>query len=162
MEYFDVYDNKRNKLNYIKERGKELKDNEFNKGVEIYITSNNKLLLTQRSVNKSHPLEWEVPGGCSIANETSLDTIKREIKEEINLEINLNSLKYIGTKLYKKNYVDIYTIDINNLDINKLKKQDEEINDIKLVTKEEFNNLKIVSSVSNRFNSFKDLINLYW
>ena len=69
---------------------------------------------------------------------------------------------YIGTYLYKKNYVDIYTLNDDNLDISKLKKQDEEINDIKLVTFEEFKKLKRVISVDSRFNKFKELINLEW
>ena len=80
MEYFDVYDINRNKLNYTKIRGEELLPSEYNVGVEIWIFNNHKLLMTRRSINKSHSLEWEVPGGCSIVNETSLDTLIRELK----------------------------------------------------------------------------------
>lgn len=162
MEYFDVLNNKREKLNYTKVRGQKLEDYEYNFGVEIYITCNNKLLVTERSINKSHPLEWEVPGGCGLANESSIDTLKREIKEEIGYDLNIENTMYIGTYLYKKNYVDIYTLNDDNLDILKLKKQNEEINNIKLVTFEEFKKLKRVISVDSRFNKFKELINLEW
>ena len=59
MEYFDVLDKDRNFLNKTYVRGTKLNEEEFNAGVEIFITSNNKLLLSQRCLLKSHPLEWE-------------------------------------------------------------------------------------------------------
>lgn len=38
MEYFDVYDKNRIPLNYKKVRGEVLLENEFNTGVEVWIT----------------------------------------------------------------------------------------------------------------------------
>ena len=58
MEYFDVLDSNRKKRGYTKIRGEKLIENEYNVGVEIWIFNNNKLLLTQRSLQKSHPLRW--------------------------------------------------------------------------------------------------------
>ena len=66
MEFFDVVDKNRNKLNYKKARGESLQDNEYNMGAEMWIINNNKLLMTQRSVQKTHSGGWEVPGGLSL------------------------------------------------------------------------------------------------
>lgn len=164
-EYFDVLDKNRNKLNYTKERGESLSNNEYNMGVENYIICDNKLLMTKRSMNKSHPGMWEVPGGCSQSNEESFDTLKREMKEEVNLIVNKNNTKYIDTKLYKKQFVDIYQTK-TKININNIKLQEEEVSDVKLFTKDEFNSIitnnKIVPSVLDRFNYIKDKLDLNW
>ena len=164
MEYFDVYDINRHKLNYTKMRGEELLSNEYNVGVEIWIFNNHKLLMTKRSINKSHPLEWEVPGGCSIVNETSLDTLIRELKEELGIIITKNDCEYLKTTVYKQQFVDIYT---SNLEINlhKVNLQEDEVSDVAFFTKEEFLKLakdnKIVKSVVDRYNLIKDKLNNY-
>lgn len=164
MEYFDVLDKNRNFLGYTKVRGSQLEDNEYNQGIEIWIFNDKKLLLTQRSLEKSHPGMWEVPGGCSQKGETSIDTLIREVKEEIGLSIN-NNYELIGTELYKKQFVDMYKSNIE-VNIKKVKLQDEEVSDIKFVTKEEFldmaKNNKIVPSVYNRYNIIKDKIKKDW
>lgn len=165
MEYFDVLDNNRNKLNYIKERGSILLDNEYNAGVEIWIFNNNKLLVTKRSLNKSHPGEWEVPGGCSQAGENPIDTLIRELKEELCIDLTLPNSQFLDTQLYKKQFVDIYKSNIS-INLDKIKLQKDEVSDIKFVTKDEFLKMasenKIVKSVFDRFNLIKDKINLDW
>ena len=164
MEYFDVLDKNRKPLGYTKKRGEELEENEYNTGIEIWIFNDKKLLLTQRSIEKSHPLEWEVPGGCSQKGETSIDTLEREVKEEIGVDIN-NEYKLLGTELYKKQFVDMYKSNIK-VDLSKVKLQAEEVSDIKFVTKEEFlemaKNDKIVKSVYNRYNVIKNKLKKDW
>ena len=101
MEYFDVVDKNRVQLNYKKIRGEKLEKNEFNTGVEMWIINNNKILMTQRSEQKSHPGQWETPGGCSQAGESIIDTIKREMIEEIGVNFNQDEFCLIGAHLYK-------------------------------------------------------------
>jgi len=160
MESFDVYDSNRKSLGYTKIRGEKLLDNEYNQGVELWIFNNNKLLIDQRSKEKSHALEWEVPGGCSQVGETSIDTLFREAKEEIGLES--NSFEFLDTVIYKHQFVDIYKTNMK-ADLSKVKLQEEEVSDIKFVTKKEFlemnNNGEIVQSVFNRYEVIKDKIN---
>ena len=160
-EYFDVYDKNRNSLGYTKERGSELLDNEFNMGAECFIICNNKILMTQRCSNKSHAGEWEAPGGCSQAGESSIDTLVRELKEEINYIVDPNKTKLIGTKIYKKMFVDIYQI-VTDINLDDIKIQEEEVSDFKLVSKEEFDQLNIVASELDRFNYIKDKLDLNW
>lgn len=164
-ECFDVLDENRNHLGYTKERGETLLENEYNTGAEGFIISHNLLLITQRSMNKSHAGMWEVPGGCSQAGETTYDTLKREMLEEVGVEINQNNIKFLGTKIYKKQFVDIFQIQ-TDIDIHQIKIQEEEVSDAKFVNKEEFNQLvqenKIVPSVLERWNYIKDQVDLNW
>lgn len=160
MEYFDVVDINRNKTNKILPRGAELNPGEFNVGVEIWIiNSNKKILLTQRSKYKSHPLQWECPGGCLLAGETSVEAAIREIKEEIGLDINFQDLKYLSTHLYKYQFVDIFLV-TKEIDTDKLFLQTEEVADAKWISIEDFFNMhnknQIVPSVYERYNLIKE------
>lgn len=163
MEYFDVLDNKRNNLNYTKIRGEALDENEYNQGAEIWIFNDEKLFLTKRSINKSHPSLWEVPGGCSKAGETTIDTIIREVKEEIGLNINKGDLNFLKTIIYKKQFVDVFKTTKTVLSV---KLQLEEVSDYKFVNKNEFDLMikknMIVPSVIDRYESIKEYLNKDW
>ena len=165
MEYFDVLSKNRQSLNYTKARGTKLEDDEYNQGSELWIINNGKLLITKRSMNKSHPGEWETPGGCSQAGETSLKTIIREAKEEIGILLSENDLELIGTQLYKKQFVDIFK---SNKSINdsEIKLQLDEVTDFKFVSKKEFismiENNEIVNSVAQRYLLIKNILDIDW
>ena len=163
MEYFDVLDENRVYLGYQKKRGKTLEDFEYNQSAEIWIVNNNKILLTQRSSEKSHPLMWEVPGGMTLAKETTDKTIIRELNEEININLNKEDIKLVDTHIYKNQFIDIY-FSYQNIDISNIKLQEEEVSDFKFVSKDEFlkmiNNEKIVPAVITRFNMIKEKINI--
>ena len=165
MEFFDVVNKDRKPLGYTKKRGLKLEESEYNVGVEIWIFNKNKLLMTKRSLNKTHPGEWEVPGGCSKSGETSIDTIIRETKEEIGISINNNDCKLIDTVIYKKQFVDIYKSN-KDVDLNRIILQDDEVCDIKFVTKDEFlrmaENNEIVKSVYNRYEIIKEKLKKDW
>ena len=165
MESFDVVDKNRKYLGYIKYRGDQLDDNEYNVGIEIWIFNNKKLLMTRRSLNKSHPGEWEVPGGCSRAGETSIDTLIRETFEEIGIKLDKSNYKFLDTQIYKKQFVDIYKSNMI-IDIDKVILQDEEVSDVKFVTKREFlkmvANNEVVKSVYNRYEIIKNRLKKDW
>lgn len=165
MEYFDVLDQNRISLNYKKLRGETLNPEEFNAGIEMWIVNNNSILMTQRSMNKSHPGQWEVPGGCCQAGESVIDTVKRELSEEIGIEFSQDEFKLIGTELYKKQFVDVFYSE-KQIKLQETSLQTEEVKNIKFVSKEDFNKMKnnneIVPSVLNRFNLFKNKLKLDW
>ncbi len=165
MELFDVLDKNQNPLGYTKIRGEELNENEYNNGTDIWIFNNKKLLMTKRSINKSHAGEWEVPGGCSKAGETSVEALVREIKEEIGVDIKKEDCIFLGTDLYKKNFVDVYKSNLL-VDLSKVKLQEEEVSDIKFVSKKEFLDMvkakEVVESIYNRYEFFKDKIKEDW
>lgn len=165
MEFYDVVDKNRTFIGYKKERGSKLDENEYNIGVEIWFFNNGKLLLSQRSLKKSHPGEWEVPGGCSQTGESSEDTLLREVYEEIGIKLKRNDYQLLGTQLYKKQFVDVYKSNLL-IDIRTIKLQDDEVLDVKFVTKQEFlkmvNNNEIVKSVVSRFEMIKDKLEKDW
>lgn len=164
MEYFDLLDKNRNSLNKTLPRGTKLNEEEYNQGVEVWIISpSKKILITQRSSQKSHPLMWETPGGCSVAGEDTLQTAYREIKEEIGLPIEKENFKLISTQIYKQQFVDIYTVEAD-VNISNLNLQSDEIADAKLVTAQELEQLindnKVVPCSTQDYNAIKDLLNL--
>lgn len=165
MEYFDVLSKTRQKLNYTMTRGTQLESNEYNQGSELWMLNNGKLLITKRSMEKSHPGEWETPGGCSQEGETSINTIIREVEEEVGITLSEEDLELIGTQLYKKQFVDVFktTKLINDSDV---KLQTSEVTEFKFVNKQEFiqmiENNEIVKAVANRYFMFKDIIDIDW
>ena len=165
MEYFDVLSKTREKLNYIKARGIKLENNEYNQGAGIWILNNGKLLITKRSMEKSHPGEWDTPGGCSQEGETSVNTIIREVEEEIGITLSEEDLELIGTHLYKKQFVDAFKT-TKLIDDKDIKLQTSEVTEFKFVNKQEFiqmiENNEIVKSVANRYFMFKDIIDIDW
>lgn len=44
------------------------------------------ILIGQRPPGKSHPLEWEFPGGKIEAGESPREALARELREELNIE----------------------------------------------------------------------------
>lgn len=165
MEIFDVVDKNRKSLGYTKERGMKLEENEYSVGVEIWIINNKKLLITRRSLSKSHAGKWEVPGGCSHAGENSVDTLIREINEEIGITINNNGFELIDTVIYKKQFVDIYKSK-RAINLNDIVLQEDEVCDVRYVTRNEFlkmaDNGEIVKSVYNRYKIVKDKLKNDW
>ena len=165
LELFDVVDKNRKPLGYTKERGVALEENEYNVGVEFWLFNDNKLLMTQRSMEKSHPGEWEVPGGCAQTGETSVGTLLREAKEEVGLILKNEDYILVGTELYKKQFVDVY-VTTKKVNIDEIVLQEEEVSDCRFFTKEEFLKMaeenKVVKSVFNRYLSIKDKLEENW
>ena len=55
MEYWDLYDENRRKLNKVAVRGSVLNDNEFHLVVNVWIKNkNDEFLISRRSKNKPH------------------------------------------------------------------------------------------------------------
>jgi mutator protein MutT len=63
------------------------------------IRRRNKVLVTQRKRDQTHPLRWEFPGGQLDRGESEEACIRREIKEE--LGIRLSSAVYCCTLKYR-------------------------------------------------------------
>jgi len=60
----------------------------FNVAVEAIIVKGKKILITQRSFNRSHaPGEWEILTGRIDQGETFEKALKREVKEEVGLNV---------------------------------------------------------------------------
>ena len=145
VEYWDLYDENRNKLDKVVKRGDKLEDNEYHLVVNAWIkNSDNKFLITQRAAHKSHPMMWECTGGSALKGESSLDAAVREIKEELGIKIDKENAKLIGSTLrYYKNCPDILDVWLfeDNIDIKDVMIQEEEVNDVMWSSGEEIEKL---------------------
>jgi len=62
------------------------------------IRRGNKLLVTQRRRDQTHPLRWDFPGGHLDRDESGEACVKREIKEELGIRV--SSSAYYCTLRY--------------------------------------------------------------
>ena len=94
-EMWDACDAWENKLGYKVPRSmaKSLADGVFHVVVMIYtVTTDGRVLVTQRSQNKTNPLKWEVTGGSILAGETPQEGAVRELSEETGITAQTSDL----------------------------------------------------------------------
>ena len=136
MEVVDIYNNKREKLNITRERGKQL-EGEYSISVHVWIVEKGRIWIQKRaSERKIFPNMWEQAGGGVLSGETSIETVKRECMEELGIDVGDDEIIYIGSYTRKKDIVDVWMAK-RNLSNDKILLQSEEVADIKFVTFEE-------------------------
>jgi len=59
-----------------------------------------RVLLCQRSAERSYPLEWEFPGGKVEPGESSGDALARELREELGIEAVIGRLLHEKVSYY--------------------------------------------------------------
>lgn len=144
MELVDVLNNRNEYTGSIKDR-KELLEGEFRNLVHIWIiNSNGEFLLQKRSGLKKHfPNKWSVTSGCTLSKESLIQTCKRECKEELNVDVDINNLEYEMT--FKKDPVIVQVFVLRQeVDLNKVVLQEEEVSDIKYMSRDEI--IKLINS----------------
>ncbi len=144
-EYWDLYDYKKNKINKVVKRGDKLKNDEFHLVSNAWIkNSKGEFLITQRVATKPHPLMWECTGGSALKGEDFLVAAIKEVKEELGVNVYKKDAKFIGRSIrYYQDCPDILEVWIFycDIDIKKVKIQEEEVNDVRWATKDEILNL---------------------
>ena len=94
MEYWNLYDYEGKKKKKLAIRGTKLNDDDFHLVVNVWIMNDkNEFLITQRSLNKSHPLMWECTGGSALIGETSKEAALEKLKK--NLELMFQKVKQL-------------------------------------------------------------------
>ena len=128
-EYRDLYDNNRKPVNK-----KMLKDGIQPKGLKyvtvvvfIFNPKNKKWLMQKRTKDKGG--KWATTSGHPVSGTTSIQGMITEIKEELGLTVQEKELKLITTVQRKKKFADIYYLE-KIIDINEVKIQKEEVDDI--------------------------------
>ena len=87
-EYWDVYDENRNKTGALHRRGDPFGHGERHLGVEIWtLDGRGCVLLTRRDLRKRFGGLWECPGGSALAGEDSRTAVRRELREETGLDL---------------------------------------------------------------------------
>ena len=114
----------------------------YHKPVWIWIVnSKNEILVQKRaSVKKSLPNYWDMPSaGHVAAGESSTEGAIRETEEELGLKTKKDDYIYVGEYICEKTWEigQIYLLKID-VEINELKLQKEEVDDVKWLSYEEF------------------------
>lgn len=128
-----------------------------------FYTSKGEILLAQRAASKSIcPLLWDVSvAGHIDSGETTEQASIREVKEEIGLDITATDLQKIGVfqcfQKYNNGIIDnefhhTFIAELKE-DLNSLTPQIGEVEDLKLVSIEDFNLLLENSDTNNHFVS---------
>lgn len=97
-ELWDAYDADEKPLGYCVPRSmaKSLGEGVYHVVVEIYtIMPDKRLLITQRSKNKTYALKWEITGGSILTGETPVEGAARELLEETGICQPLDALKEV-------------------------------------------------------------------
>lgn len=117
--------------------------------VVAIIDDKNQVLMQQRSYNKdTNPGKWDVSVAGHISDgQTSIEAAIREVEEEVGIHLCNKDLQYIFTvkseSIPKENHIarhfyDFYIAKINKIDIGAITLQESEVENAKLVNKEEF------------------------
>lgn len=102
------------------------------------IEDDGKYLIQKRSAQKGS--KWAFTSGHPLQGEDSLTGLIREVKEELNLDIKNENIKLIKTIMDDIHIVDVYYIKMH-IDINKIKIQLEELEDYKIVSPNEIEDI---------------------
>ena len=151
MEYLDILDENGNRTGKRDARENIHKLGLLHAEVAAFIyTETGKILLQKRKSNKAtYAGVWSVTGGHVLAGENNEDAIIREIKEELNLNIEKEKVIFVTTYKSKKvkddvinnKFFSIYNVEISEEQFYKIKIQKEELEDVKLFSIEEIENI---------------------
>ena len=133
------------------------------------INKNGNLLMQQRSLNKdSNPGKWDVSAAGHVSSgQTSTESAIRETQEELGIDINYEELEYVLT--YKDNakieedYIDnqiydCYIVKKDKIDIENIKVQESELEQVKLCNLEQFRHIIENESIMDRKEFYEKII----
>lgn len=147
-EMIDIYDDDRKFTGVTLPRKTRLEKGQYMLYVLALIQNDDgKFLVTQRAMDKKWAAgQWEIPGGGSMAGETSLDALKREVYEETGLDISSDNISVIYSyKNYDEKYGDNYFADIylvkKSFSLEDVNLDAREVTNMKLASLEEIDSL---------------------
>lgn len=144
MEQFDVYDDERIKLNKVLDRGTPLTGHENRLTIHICLfNEKNEMLIQFRQSTKKHwPSLWDVSvGGNSQAGENSRQTAQRELEEELGIVYDFSNTRPHITINFQNGFDDFYLLKIEDKDTSEFVIQENEVQEVKWVSKQELSNL---------------------
>lgn len=157
-ECFDVLNENGEYINEVASREDCHKKGLWHKAVVVFIISKDKkrVLLQQRSnTKKLWPNLWDVTaGGHVLSKELGNKAVIRETKEEIGIDLERENLEFIGSTRSENVKGDIinrhfneYYVAYEDIDLDKVKLQLEEVQNIKWFSKEE-----LLARINNNYD----------
>lgn len=164
MELLDIYDSKGNKTGRVIQRGDKsvtLSEDEHIAVAVIFIENSKGEFLMQKTSTEKGGL-YSSTGGHIDSGETALSTIKREVEEELGINIDEEPIEEYGFIVYDRPLRYMFYLK-KDIDLKDVKVQDEEVEYVKYMTKEEIENLitnkQITESHGIIFNKILELKN---
>jgi isopentenyl-diphosphate delta-isomerase len=164
-EYIDIVDRFGNSTGKSALKSEAHKNGWYHNTIHLWLyTKNAEILLQQRSHKKAiYPLLWDVSvAGHIDAGESFIEAALRETQEEIGLFLKPENLIKIGVKLHESIYNDgaikdfefhqVYIAELHK-DLKNLKPQEDEVEALKLVSLNEFEDLLSNSETNSHFVS---------
>lgn len=115
-----------------------------------------KFLIQKRSKEKNGL--WALTGGHTKAGQTSLEGILDEVKEEMGLDISKENITLFECKQQGSAFFNLYSVEIE-FDESKIKLQQEEVEDYKIVSKDE---LETIIKAGEFFESHEKVVRKYF
>ena len=141
MEYLQVFDEKKNKL-----EEKVSRDEKYNLPsdrrfmiVLIFIENSKGEFLLQKTSKSRHSC-IATTGGHVTYGDSALETVVKECKEELGIDVSANEITYIDTVLFKNCFLETFYTKME-LDPSNLTLQTEEVESVKWYTKDEISEL---------------------
>ena len=138
-ELWDLYTKDREKTGKTHRRGDEMKEGEYHLVFHVCIfNSKNQLLVQQRQPFKDGwPNMWDLTvGGSALQGENSCQAAERELFEEIGLKLDFSDKRPNFTINFANGFDDYYLLE-QEVDLTTLHLQEEEVQDVRWVSKEE-------------------------
>lgn len=150
-EYLDILNEQGEKVGKFDTRENVHKNGFIHAEVSAVIYTEDKRVLLQKrnSSKKTYAGAWSVTGGHVLSGEDNKDAIIREVKEELNLDVKNQDIEYIDTyhsinekeSIINNKFMSVFLVRICNEDINKIKIQKDELEEIKFITINELKEL---------------------
>lgn len=162
-EYTDLYDENKNLTGekLFREKGTKLivPKGRYSVVVLAFIENSKGEFLFQMTSKRKKNV-WATTGGHVKSGQTSKEAIIEEIKEELGIDINEDEVKLFKTYKYDDAFKDVFYIK-KDIDINSLTYQEDEVEYVKYLTKDEI--LDLINNNGNirktNIDAFLDIIN---
>lgn len=151
MEYLDIYDNNGKPLGIKKTKKEAHNEGLWHKSAHIWVVNSGGEVLIQRRSPKvdNHPNQWDISAAGHIsAGESDIESALREVEEEIGLKLAPKDLILIGTMKQQSARTGYINNEINpvyvlkmDLDPNEIKKQEDEVAEVKFIPHKELQQL---------------------
>ncbi len=163
VEYTDLYDENKNLTGekLFREKGTKLivPKGRYSVVVLAFIENSKGEFLFQMTSKRKKNV-WATTGGHVKSGQTSKKAIIEEIKEELGIDINEDEVKLFKTYKYDDAFKDVFYIK-KDIDINSLTYQEDEVEYVKYLTKDEI--LNLINNNGNirktNIDAFLDIIN---
>lgn len=169
-ELIDVLDENGNRTGEILTREQIHKKGLWHRIVVIAILdAKGNILMQQRSKSKAkNPGKWDVASAGHVSSgQTSTEAAIRETLEEVGIKVNEKELEYILTYKNKENveegYIDnqiydCYIVKRDKIDLEDIKIQESEVEQVKLCNLKEFNQIIENGDIMKRDELYKRII----